>query len=144
MKVKIMNRKLSYNSQLKRKEWKLKRKEILERDCNKCCKCGSSKNLHVHHKEYLPNKLAWEYDNDYLITLCANCHKIIHTKNLPTTINIEIVQKENTVLANINYIINGISPEREEMLEKYLNKITLFYCKLSDDIIKEKLLQIFN
>lgn len=34
--------------------------------------------LNVHHKYYQKGKLAWDYDNDALVTLCVDCHKIEH------------------------------------------------------------------
>lgn len=36
--------------------------------------------LNIHHKYYVENKLAWEYNNEVLITLCDSCHKIEHEK----------------------------------------------------------------
>ncbi len=37
--------------------------------------------LNVHHKFYIENRKAWEYENDALITLCENCHQVEHEKN---------------------------------------------------------------
>lgn len=34
--------------------------------------------LNVHHKVYRKNKLAWEYPDEDLITLCWSCHEEIH------------------------------------------------------------------
>jgi hypothetical protein len=34
--------------------------------------------LNIHHKFYINNKKAWEYDNDALITLCESCHEEEH------------------------------------------------------------------
>ena len=34
--------------------------------------------LNIHHKFYIENRLAWEYDNDALIVLCNKCHQHIH------------------------------------------------------------------
>ncbi len=34
--------------------------------------------LNVHHKYYVKEKFAWEYDDSALITLCAKCHKEVH------------------------------------------------------------------
>lgn len=34
--------------------------------------------LHVHHKYYILTKLPWEYPEDALVTVCAECHKNIH------------------------------------------------------------------
>lgn len=35
--------------------------------------------LNVHHKCYIRNKMAWEYNNEDLITLCSTCHKEEHS-----------------------------------------------------------------
>lgn len=66
--------KSQYAKQLQRPEWKAKRLEILERDGNKCVKCGETKRLHVHHLSYTKGRDAWEYPNDNLVTLCGECH----------------------------------------------------------------------
>ena len=66
--------KSEYAQQLKSPEWKAKRLEILERDGNKCVKCGETKRLHVHHLSYTSGCNAWEYPNDNLVTLCNECH----------------------------------------------------------------------
>lgn len=34
--------------------------------------------LNIHHKSYIIDHLAWEYDDSNLITLCENCHKELH------------------------------------------------------------------
>ena len=34
--------------------------------------------IHVHHKYYVNGKLAWEYSNDALISLCQECHQYLH------------------------------------------------------------------
>ena len=40
--------------------------------------------LNVHHKVYRQNKLAWEYPDADLITLCWSCHEEIHkNKKIP-------------------------------------------------------------
>lgn len=69
--------KSNYKYQLLTRDWQDKRKEILFRD-GVCQKCNSENNLQVHHKEYLSGHLAWEYENDFLITLCDTCHEGIH------------------------------------------------------------------
>ena len=37
-----------------------------------------TKGLHIHHKYYQINKLAWEYPDDALQTLCWECHELLH------------------------------------------------------------------
>jgi len=38
--------------------------------------------LHVHHKYYEKYKLAWDYDDSALITLCWDCHSKLHGNEL--------------------------------------------------------------
>lgn len=73
----------SYSDLLKYSEWQTKRQEILKRDNYKCCYCGSTNKLCVHHKYYLqyPNHQKvnpWDYPDDALITLCNKCHYKVH------------------------------------------------------------------
>lgn len=49
---------MKYTEQLLQEEWKAKRQIILKRDDHQCVKCNSTKNLQIHHKHYLPGKLA--------------------------------------------------------------------------------------
>lgn len=40
--------------------------------------------LHIHHKYYIKDRNPWEYENDALVTLCAECHQKRHnTTNIP-------------------------------------------------------------
>lgn len=34
--------------------------------------------LQVHHKRYIENRDVWEYDDSDLVTLCKECHSVIH------------------------------------------------------------------
>lgn len=66
---------MNYSEKLRSPLWQKKRLEILQRDNFTCLNCGDNKShLHVHHLQYLRFKDPWEYDNDYLITLCNKCH----------------------------------------------------------------------
>ena len=76
---------ISYDDLLKSPRWLDKRNIILERDHYKCCYCGSTYKLQVHHKYYskYPNGKKvdpWNYSNDALITLCDKCHKKVHQR----------------------------------------------------------------
>jgi hypothetical protein len=67
-----------YSELLKSPKWQKKRLEIMKRDKFACKLCGDTETqLHIHHKEYINGLNPWEYDNKYLITLCADCHEII-------------------------------------------------------------------
>lgn len=65
-----------YRKLLARPEWKAKREECIEKAGHRCEKCGSGRNLQVHHPKYERGKLPWEYDD--LIVLCASCHRGEH------------------------------------------------------------------
>jgi 5-methylcytosine-specific restriction endonuclease McrA len=71
---------MTYEEQLQDDRWKLRREEILRRDWWMCQVCMSTKNLQVHHKQYLEGLMAWEYEDRYLTTLCKNCHSLEHDK----------------------------------------------------------------
>lgn len=71
-----------YHKDLKALEWKSKRLKILNRDEYKCVKCGSTKNLQVHHIKYLSGHKPWEYADKLLVTLCRECHYKEHHKDL--------------------------------------------------------------
>lgn len=69
---------IRYKDQLKDKRWKKLANKIRKRDEYTCQMCGSHKKLQVHHKHYIAGKMAWEYNDSDLITLCKDCHKKIH------------------------------------------------------------------
>jgi hypothetical protein len=71
---------MTYAEKLRDPRWQKKRLEVFNRDNFKCrcCKAGTE-TLHVHHKHYEKDKEPWEYDLDYLITLCEDCHDILST-----------------------------------------------------------------
>lgn len=77
----------NYDDLLQKEEWLKKRKEILERDNYECCRCHKKNiQLNVHHKYYLKDKKGnpvdpWDYPNSALITLCKDCHKLVHQNN---------------------------------------------------------------
>jgi len=54
------------------------------RDHHKCCKCGKTYNLEVHHKRYYVNGqsiIGKELNHlDSLMLLCEDCHQKEHEK----------------------------------------------------------------
>ena len=66
---------MTYGEKLKSPKWQKKRLEILNRDEFTCTMCNSKeKTLHVHHKVYIFDKDPWDYEEQYYITLCEDCH----------------------------------------------------------------------
>lgn len=59
----------------KRPEWQKKSAEIRERANYTCESCGATdRQLQVHHGYYEKDTRPWEYRNDSLWCLCADCH----------------------------------------------------------------------
>lgn len=75
----------AYNRLLKHPKWFEKRRQILARDGSTCRRCGSDKDLRIHHKQYQFKirtgrfELPWNYQSRYLITLCDSCHQKGHS-----------------------------------------------------------------
>lgn len=67
----------AYKKYLMSEYWQSLRKEILEKDHNRCVICGRKENLNVHHLTYdhLGDKDKERLD---LVTLCRDCHKRVH------------------------------------------------------------------
>lgn len=64
-------------------EWSKKRTKILERDNFTCQVCGrqaGNGHFNVHHLtyEHCKNKHAWDCPDEDLVTLCDECHQLIH------------------------------------------------------------------
>jgi len=71
---------MSYNDQLKTKEWRYFRLYIIVAKGCKCELCNYSNffRLQVHHKYYINGKMAWEYELKDLMLLCRHHHKLVH------------------------------------------------------------------
>jgi len=71
----MRKRNVSYYDYLKSEAWKRKRAEARRRSHGKCRVCGTTKNLHTHHKTY--KRLGNETQRD-LVMLCATHHQGCH------------------------------------------------------------------
>ena len=71
--------KLTYGEQLRHPNWQRKRLERLQSACWECQNCGGKQEtLHVHHRQYFKNRMAWEYEDEELSVLCDGCHAVEH------------------------------------------------------------------
>lgn len=65
-----------YLEKLRDPRWQKKRLEILSRDNWKCRYCqNAEQTLHVHHTFYKDGFEPWDYHDNSLMTLCADCHE---------------------------------------------------------------------
>jgi 5-methylcytosine-specific restriction endonuclease McrA len=51
-------------------------RQVVERDSWRCQSCGSMQQLQVHHKQFRSH--SGDDSEENLITLCDQCHKLIH------------------------------------------------------------------
>lgn len=70
-------------------DWRAFRDKIIERDGRGCVRCLRTPDqdrvtLQVHHTQYLPKRLPWEYPEELCETLCKHCHAIEHGLVRPT------------------------------------------------------------
>lgn len=74
---------LTRRQQLNHPLWLQKVEEIKTRDGHRCRICGDNmRRLEIHHLCYLPGFLAWEYDNELMVTVCLLHHEQL-TYDLP-------------------------------------------------------------
>jgi hypothetical protein len=65
---------MTYSEKLRDPRWQRKRLSIMQRDDWQCRHCQSKdKTLTVHHYLYSGN--PWEVDDQFLVTLCEDCHQ---------------------------------------------------------------------
>lgn len=102
---------MTYQDQLKTPEWGFKRQEILLRDWGLCQHCLNSKDLDVHHKYYIDGRLAWQYPNGALITLCRTCHLKVHESQ-------PILVKQSSLDEALERLVNVAQGVREWCLSK--------------------------
>jgi hypothetical protein len=90
--------KMAYAEQLKHPKWQRKRLEMLSAADFTCKACGTTeKTLHVHHKQYVKGRMAWEYSAEELAVLCEDCHEDQHK-----------VQEDLDYLLNTEWLDKGL------------------------------------
>lgn len=123
-----------YSDQLLDPRWQKKRLDILNRDNFTCRKCLSKdKTLHVHHTEYIKGRMAWDYENYYLKTLCADCHHLE-----------ELLKKQKEILIR-NFKLEGYIIDfpchacgNTDILSVNINYIKCTVCGYEKEILSHK------
>ena len=109
-----MATKLSYRDQLLHPNWQRRRLEMLDRASFTCQDCGGTEaTLHVHHKQYFKGRMAWEYSNDELAVLCADCHKAQHADEelLQTMAAASYMPVIVSLVGGFNHINDNLEPD---------------------------------
>ena len=73
-----MQTKVDYQKYLASREWRLKRKEVIERADNICERCFSADIANVHHLTY--ERLGKEDARNDLLGVCRPCHEYLSAK----------------------------------------------------------------
>jgi hypothetical protein len=80
-------------------DWYMFREKILELDGYSCRRChrgsGNGVILQVHHLEYQPGCLPWDYPPSACETVCKGCHAEIHGKIRPS-VGWELLGREDS------------------------------------------------
>ena len=74
--IEIFSPKREYYEYINSNDWQVRRENFYSKHGKVCECCGSSVNIDLHHLNY--NRLGYEEDED-LVSLCRDCHGIIHT-----------------------------------------------------------------
>lgn len=78
-----MQKRWDYHEYLHSEEWQKKRMAVFKRDDYRCQRCGTAKNLRVHHLSYA--RLGKDDEILDLITLCDKCHSSVHYYDINNT-----------------------------------------------------------
>ena len=129
-------------AQYKTKEWYEISRRIKARDHNTCQMCGRNDvQLSVHHLQYGKDGSIFDIGAFTLITLCDNCHKLIHLyrNNIDNIINLlrgfmtdyEIYAILASEFGRIDYLLN---PNGIKVSEKSINMPTLVLNPIDTEI----------
>ena len=140
----------SYSEKLKDPRWQKKRLEILNRDRFECQFCHEDKKtLHVHHLHY-QNCEPWESDNDFLITLCHECHELESTERRGAESDLLCFLKlKKLPYSNIRYISEALCKSDIDLRNEYqISALCEFlekgYIKASEKLYQKECRQIDN
>lgn len=75
---------MNYREYINSPHWKKKRAEFIESVGGRCERCGSTKQLQVHHKHYRTLKRESKEDVE---VLCKECHELEHEEKGVTQTN---------------------------------------------------------
>ena len=107
----------TYAEKLRDPRWQKMRLEVMDRDEFACQRCGAKhKTLNVHHMFYQKGKDPWEYDPDFLLTLCEGCHANVEDLSLKVSLAHVAVSRVNldVAIALIGKLLHAIDLNCDE------------------------------
>lgn len=105
----------SYHQHLQDPKWQKKRLGVFSRDNWRCRCCNvTDVPLNAHHLYYVKGNKPWEYDDEAIVTVCYNCHEVLHKElnKLSGIIAFKILSGEITEIDFSKYF-NKISHGRK-------------------------------
>lgn len=115
-------------------DWDSRRRKVYSRDEYKCQNCGSGggpngeNELHAHH--VVPVKRGGSHQLSNLITLCDECHSLVHNRPLGSLQDLPSIRDDNYTTQS--------SPDVEDYQNELL-AVTLQCIKLFDYVVEFKL-----
>lgn len=109
-----------YKDYLLSSEWAEIRIDLFNKRGKKCEKCGSLKNLHIHHLHY--NNIFKEEPEDLMI-LCGNCHSNEHDL-INKKRKVRAKKRKKKIVTNAiraTKQVNGLKRKIEAISRKYKN-----------------------
>lgn len=96
--------------------WKNKKQKMLNYYNNKCCLCGSTENLNIHHLHYNIDENTpineWENKGEgerSLVVLCKDCHQHIHNvKKIEDFKIVNLWSKYSKIIESKKYSIEQV------------------------------------
>ena len=117
---------MTYAEQIQDVRWQKRRLKILERDDFKCqAKCNNPNkfaNVQVHHLDYFPSIMIWEYPDDMLVTLCDKCH-LSEKYRAKITLGLAIAFKAKEILYEDLVALTALIYTDAEFLENLKSEI---------------------
>lgn len=125
----LTERQKTHRKYLLTDHWKSLRSAALDRDGNRCCKCGSTESLNVHHEMYR-GRLEDGVLED-VTTLCRECHRMAHGLWCSTSFDRYKRKMEDIVNTNIlpsqpqvrELVFHGIICGQEDEALAYLRHL---------------------
>ena len=114
-----------HNKYLKSAYWVSRRERALKQDGYKCCMCGATSNLNVHHRSY--ERLGAESDSD-LMVLCRDCHMVMHDfkaiarDTISVTDETGVDELRRAIMPMIAIYINDVMPILARIKEQRINE----------------------
>lgn len=97
---------MTYWEQLRHPNWQKLRLRMLDRADYKCANCNDTEtHLHVHHKQYIKGRKAWEYEDSNFEVLCDACHENAHY--FKDSLNSVLAQLPSELLDQIRDLVAG-------------------------------------